>query len=395
MSIYKSLGLDPIINAAGAVTRLGGAPMPAPVLTAFKDAAKQWVPLELLQAAASRMIAQCTGAEAGLVSAGSAAALTLGAAAIMTGNDLSRMEKLPHSEDFPHQFIVSRDHRSGYDHAVRAAGARFVEVGFNEVVAGAGVRRAEVWEYEAAIGPRTAGIFYTYGPASEPALPELVKMAKRRKLPVMVDAAGELPPRSNLFLAAATGADLVAFSGGKAIRGPQSTGILCGRGELIASAAVQMLDMDDIWELWEPPADFIDKSAFPGLPRHGVGRALKVSKEEIVALVTALAMFEDGSYDQDLKSYQDLLNQIVELLDGLPLSCDVSQTEDERPPVLTIKLDPAAPPAIDICRKLRNGSPQIHVGQGQLREGALVIHPLCLDAEQALTIANRIRSLLS
>ena len=343
------------------------------------------------------MIAQCTGAEGGIVSAGSAAALTLGAAAIMARYDLVKMEKLPHSEDFPHEFIVSRDHRSGYDHAVRAAGARFVEVGFNEVVAGAGVRCAEVWEYEAAIGPNTAGILYTYGPNSQPALTDLVAMANRHEIPVLVDAAGELPPRSNLFLAAASGADLVAFSGGKAIRGPQSTGILCGKADLIASAALQMLDMDDVWELWDPPIDLIDKSAVVGMPRHGIGRALKVSKEEIVALITALAMFEDGTYDKELVRYRELLDSICELLDGLPVRCLIETGIDEREcqPMLSIFIDDPAMTALELCRKLRNGEPQIHVGQGRLNQGAIVIVPLCLDAEQALAIANRIRTLLS
>src|SRR5262245_55317486 len=128
MSIYDRFGVTPIINASGSVTRLGGAPMPPAVLQAFQEAAGESVSLEQLQAAASRRIAEVTGAEAGLVTAGSAAALTLGTAAILAGNDLGRMEKLPHCDGFPDEFIVAREQRSGYDHAVRAAGARLVEV---------------------------------------------------------------------------------------------------------------------------------------------------------------------------------------------------------------------------------------------------------------------------
>ena len=118
MGIYKEFGVTPIINASGAVTRLGGAPMPEEVLKAFNEAARSTVPLEQLQAAASKAIAEATGAEAGLVTAGAASALTMGAAAILTGYDLSKMERLPHCEGFPHQFIVAREQRSGYDHAV-------------------------------------------------------------------------------------------------------------------------------------------------------------------------------------------------------------------------------------------------------------------------------------
>src|SRR5207247_3523684 len=113
-----------------------------------------------------------------------------------------------------------------------------------------------------------------------------VAKAHARGLPVLVDAAGELPPRSNLRSIVATGADLVAFSGGKAIRGPQATGILCGRRDLVGSAALQMLDLDDHFELWDPPANLIDKTKLPGMPRHGLGRGFKVSKEQIAALLT-------------------------------------------------------------------------------------------------------------
>src|SRR5215813_3098234 len=170
MSIYHKWGLEPIINASGSVTRLGGAPMPEAVLEAFCAAARESVPLDALQGAASRAIAAETGAEAGLVTGGAAAALTLGAAAILTGYDLGRMERLPCCDGFPHELVMAREQRNGYDDAVRAAGARLVEVGFNEIVAGAGVRRAEGWEFEVAFGPRTAGVLYVYDPAARPPL---------------------------------------------------------------------------------------------------------------------------------------------------------------------------------------------------------------------------------
>src|SRR5262249_17757731 len=160
MSIYNDWGLEPIINASGAVTRLGGAPMREAVLEAFCAAARDSVPLDALQAVASRALAEATGAEAGLVTSGAAAALTLGTAAILTGYDLGRMERLPCCAGFPPELIVARETRNGYDHAVRAAGARLVEVGFNEIVAGAGVRRTGGWEDEAAFGPQTAGGVY-------------------------------------------------------------------------------------------------------------------------------------------------------------------------------------------------------------------------------------------
>jgi L-seryl-tRNA(Ser) seleniumtransferase len=393
MTIYERFGVTPIINASGSVTRLGGAPMAEAVLQAFHNGAAEAVSLEQLQAAASRRIAQVTGTEAGLVTAGSAAALTLGAAAILTGYDLAKMERLPHCDGFPHEFVIAREQRNGYDHAVRAAGAWLVEVGFNEIVANAGVRRTEAWEYEAAFGSNTAGIVYVFSPTSQPPLAEVVERAHRYRLPVLVDAAGELPPRSNLRAIAATGADLVAFSGGKAIRGPQSTGILCGRQELIGPAAVQMLDMDDHFDLWDPPADLIDKTQLGGIPRHGIGRNLKVSKEEIVALLTALELFSSGAYDADLSAFRSYLDAIVAPLHDLPVRCAIIDQEDgEGLPTLEVTLDEThlGRTASDVCRSLRQGNPPIYVGHGRLAGGILVINPLCLNPDRAAALARRL-----
>lgn len=394
MSIYQKLGVEPIINACGSVTRLGGAPMPPEVLESFHEAAGEWVPLELLQAAASRKIAEHTGAEAGLVTSGSAGAQTLGAAAILAGHDLRRMEQLPHCDDFPHELIIAREQRSGYDHAVRASGARLVEVGFNEIVSNAGVRRTESWEYEAAINENTAGIVYVHAEDSQPALTEVVKVAHQHGLPVLVDAAGEVPPRSNLKAIAAMGADLVSFSGGKAIRGPQSTGLLCGRRELISSAALQMLDMDDHGQLWQPPTDYIDTSLFKGLPRHGIGRALKVSKEEIVAVLTALDLFASGAYDAqnlEFRSWLEMIGEELELANVNATCYLVDPESSERWPQLEIQVDEAkVGSAFEVCQKLRQGSPPVYIGHGRLHEALLTINPICLTADYARVLAKRL-----
>jgi seryl-tRNA(Sec) selenium transferase len=390
MAVYENLGVSPIINACGSVTRLGGAPMPPEVLRAFCDAAGDAVSLEQLQAAASKRIAAHTGTEAALVTAGSAAALTLGAAAIMTGYDPGRMERLPHADGFPHEFVVAREQRSGYDHAVRAAGAKLVEVGFNEIVANAGVRRTEAWEYEAAFGPNTAGIAYCFAPDSRPPLAEVVAVARRRGVPVLVDAAGELPPRRHLTEIPATGADLVAFSGGKAIRGPQSTGILCGRRDLIAAAAVQMLDMDDHPQLWDPPAEFIDKRKLAGVPRHGVGRGMKVSKEEIAALLTALDLFAAGAYDERLTVFRGWLESIASALAVTSANCRIVESSDgERWPLLEISVGSSA---FAVCRRLREGSQPVYVGHGRLPEGRLVVNPFCLHDHQVPVLAERLKN---
>ena len=394
MSIYEQFGVRPIINASGAVTRLGGAPMPPEVLRAFTEAAGQAVPLDLLQAAASRVIAEITGAEAGLVTAGAAAALTLGTAALLTGFDCGRMERLPHCEGFPCEFVMAREQRNGYDHAVRAAGARLVEVGFHEIIAGAGVRRAETWEYDAAFGPHTAGVLYVHGADARPPLAEVVAAAHRRGIPVLVDAAGGVPPRERLRSLVASGADLVAFSGGKAIRGPQATGILCGRRDCIAAAAVQMLDMDDHPELWDPPAEFIDRQRLPGLPRHGIGRGFKVSKEQVVALLTALRLYAAGGYDAIVAGYRPRLARLAAALRGARASCTLCDPGDsETYPILEIAIDEVAlgRDAFAVCRRLRRGDPPVYVGHGRLAQGRLVIHPLNLDDASAEALARRLR----
>lgn len=398
MSIYQKLGVEPIINACGSVTRLGGAPMSPEVLESFREAAGEWVPLEQLQAAASRKIAEHTGTQAGLVTSGSAGALTLGAAAILAGHDLRRMEELPHCDHFPHEFIIAREQRSGYDHAVRASGARLVEVGFNEIVSNAGVRRTEQWEYAAAINENTAGIVYVHAEDSQPALKDVIEVAHQHGIPVLVDAAGEVPPRSNLKAIAATGADLVSFSGGKAIRGPQSTGLLCGTRELISSAALQMLDMDDHGQLWQPPVDFIDTSLFQGIPRHGIGRALKVSKEEIIAVLTALDLFASGAYDaQNLEfgSWLETIGEELELANVNATCYLVVPENNERWPQLEIQInETAVGNAFEICQKLRQGSPPVYVGHARLHEGILTINPLCLTADYVRILSQRLCEVL-
>jgi L-seryl-tRNA(Ser) seleniumtransferase len=214
------------------------------------------------------------------------------------------MERLPDASGFPSEFVVAREQRNGYDHAVRAAGARLVEVGFHEVVAGAGVRRAEAWEFAAALGPMTAGVLYVHDAEARPPLPAIVEVAHARGLPVLVDAAGELPPRANLRGIIAAGADLVVFSGGKAIRGPQGSAILAGRRDLIDSVRLQTLDMDVDVDSW-----IAHEGAEP--PHHGLGRSMKIGKEQIVGLVVALQEFVARDHERDADELHDWLDSML------------------------------------------------------------------------------------
>jgi L-seryl-tRNA(Ser) seleniumtransferase len=225
-------------------------------------------------------------------------------------------------------------------------------------------------------------------------LNEVVAAAHARGLPVLVDAAGELPPRTNLSAILATGADLVAFSGGKGIRGPQATGILCGRRELVGAAALQMLDMDDHFALWEPPANLIDRSRLPGLPRHGIGRGMKVSKEQIVALLAALELFVSGAYDRQLSEMREHLGRVETALKAAPVGCRLTVPADGQSlPILEIALDESAlgRSALEVCRGLRRGAPPVYVGHGLLDEGKLVINPLHLNAGRTEILIQRLR----
>ena len=396
MSIYGEFGVRTIINVSGASTRVGGALMPPVVVEAMARAAEESVSMPELQAGASRYIASVTGAEAGYVTAGASSALTLGAAAIMAGMDPGAMDRLPDTSGLRSEFIIAREHRNGYDHAVRVAGGTLIEVGMNEVVANAGVRRTEAWEYEAAVTERTAAIYYGQGPDSEPPLAEVVDVARRCGLPVLVDAAGELPPRANLRAFIDAGADLVCFSGGKALRGPQSSGILCGRADLIASAALQHLDMDEFFTVWDPPADLIPADGLPGIPRHGIGRGFKVSKEVVVALLAALRNFAEGGLDDSYRQQLGHLERLADSLAGLPVDVAVDRPS-EGSPVMRIALDEAAlgMDAFEISRRLRAGDPAVFVQEKALPQGVLTVHPLNLDEGRADALASALVAVLS
>ncbi len=291
MTVYERRGIPTIVNAAGTLTRLSGGVMRPEAAAAMAEAAAASVDMAVLEAHASGVIAGITGAEAGYVTSGASAGLLLATAACIAGLDPVLMARLPDTAGMKDEVIVARSQRNGYDHAVRAAGARLVEVGLSDRASGAGIRDAEAWEYAAAVTGRTAAILYVATPDSRPALPDVVAVGRAAGVPVIVDAAAELPPQANLGRFIAEGADLVAFSGGKAIGGPQASGILCGRGDLIMAAALQHLDMDVVAELWDPPPSLIDRRRLGGIPRHGIGRSCKVGKEEIIGLLTALDLF--------------------------------------------------------------------------------------------------------
>jgi len=397
VSVYEQLGLEPIINAAGASTRVGGPLMHPAAATVMAEAARASVPLDRLEGAASRVIAEVTGAEAGYVTAGAAAGLTLSAAACLARLDIGIMDRLPDTTGLPNEIVVSREQRNGYDHSLRAAGARLVEVGMNERVAGAGVRRTETWEYAAALSDRTVAVAYFASPESAPPVEDVAALCRQSGVPLIVDAAGQLPPAANLRRFIAAGADLVTFSGGKGLRGPQSTGIVAGRRDLIMSIALQHLDLDEHWSTWTPPENLIDRARLRGFPRHGIGRGFKVAREEIVALLVALQHFVAGDYRADLARFHSNLRTVANGLattPGLHASM-VGAPDEDRIPLLEIAIDEQllGRNAFEITKQLRCATPSVYVNESRLHEGVLVLNPLGLEDRLVDALIERLRAL--
>ena len=286
------------------------------------------------------------------------------------------------------EFIVPRSHRNSYDHAVRAAGGRFVEAGVADRIVGVGVRDTEGWELEGAITERTAGFFYVARPDSRPALPEVAVIARRNRLPLLVDAAAELPPKGNLRRFIDEGADLVVFSGGKAIGGPMASGILCGRRSLIVSALLQQLDLDFEFSSWQPPASLIDKHELKCVPRNGIGRSCKVGKEQIVGLLLALETFA-ATPDAVREERLTLVAQsLLEALRTVPdLQARVVADEENRG-VPRVEIKAAGHDAQEVANRLRAGIPSVRLDASRARAGVLLLIPTCLSSADAVPIAR-------
>ena len=376
--LLARFGLRPVINGNGPVTRLSGGVMAPEVAAAMVAASRVTVDMWDLQAAASRVIARATGAEAGIVTSGASAGILLGAAACLAGLDPGRMNRLPEVADDRRDFIVVRSQRNMYDRALAVAGGRIVEVGIADRYSGPGVRDADAWEIADAVTPRTAGIYYLAQPQSLPALADVVAVARAAGVPVLVDAAAQLPPAEHLRRFLEQGADLVAFSGGKAIGGPQASGILAGRADLVASALVQMLDMDVAPVAFCAPAEFGALNQMRGVPHHGVGRSCKVGKEEIFALMVALERFAGADAAARRAEWRAVLQAIIDAA-RLPAGRTLVITDDAVPLLAISDPDP-----VTLREALAQFTPPIHARLGDDR---LLISPIALAPDAPLLIA--------
>lgn len=369
MNIYESLGIRPVINAQATLTRLGGSLMPPEVLEAMIEAARCFVDLDELQLRVGERIAELTHNEAAYVSSGAAAGLVLATSACITGHDPDLTHTFPHLEGLNNEVIIHKSHRNGYDYALQQVGARIVEIGEPEETTRV--------DFERAITPKTGAFFWFQGAMNRSGdlpLPEVIDVAKAYNIPVVVDAAAQLPPAGNLWYFTRIGADLAIFSGGKDLRGPQSTGLILGRRDLIEACRTL------------------------GNPNHGIGRPMKVGKEEMVGLLVAVERYVNldpsvvKSYcENTVNLWCDSLNKVV----GLTAQRSFPNEAGQPLPRCQLVIDSEQ---VGISRDalveaLANGNPSIMVESvGDL---GLYLNPMTLEAGEEIIVLDRLLAIIA
>jgi L-seryl-tRNA(Ser) seleniumtransferase len=330
-NILKELGIRTFINAAGTYTAMTASLMHDEVVETIKQSAKQFAMLDEVQDKVGEKIAELCHAEAATVTAGCWSALVLGTAGVLTGMDMKKVAQLPNVTGMKSEVIVQKGHNIGYVHALTNTGAIIVEI-------------ETAQELEKAINEKTAMMWFlnTYAPMGKIQHEEWVAVAKKHKIPTMIDMAADVPPVSNLWKYNELGFDLVCVSGGKAMCGPQSAGILMGRKDLIAAARLS------------------------APPRGGnIGRGMKVNKEEIVGMYVALEKYIKQDHDAEWKMWESKIDSIktaVNSVEGVTTEISVPPIANHTP-LLFIKWDESKVKTNnkDLMLKLRNGSPSIEV----------------------------------
>lgn len=308
---YEHYGITPIVNAVGYATRVSGSCPHPDVIAAMAEASARYVEIDDLLQAADQLIQRCTTAEAGLITSGASAALALAAAACLAKNDPDVMDRLPDiSACSRYEIIYPAPGPFDYDHPLRLSGAKLISLNYRTPDA--------LEQIERAITPQTAAIGYVwYGVQEFPSLDALIELAHRHQLPVIVDAAFSMPPVENLTTISRRGADLIAYSGGKHLGGPQASGILCGRKDLIRSAWVQMVDMDVRAGTWSLQP-WIDEGWISRPARHGIGRTMKVSKESMAGLMAALERYSRRDHAGERAHWSKTIDLIYTGVKELP-----------------------------------------------------------------------------
>ncbi len=356
--VYTRIGVRPFINCTSTYTINGGSAQLPEVIAAVQQAAHYHVNLDELQDAVGKRIAQLLGAEAAMVSSGAAGAVTCGTAACVAGGDPEVMHQLPNTEGIRNEVIVPKWSRSQYDQAVRNVGIRMVEV-------------QTLDDVERALGPKTVmatGQANLQEAGNPFTLEQFVAVLNKRKIPLLIDAAAELPLRPNPFLS--RGASLVAHSGGKILRGPQTAGILLGRKDLVTAA----------YRCSSPHMTF--------------ARAIKVSKEEIVGVLVAVEYLVErrdrNAEDREWRSWFQHIAERLKPIEGVRTKI-VDPPLPSYYPVLNIEWDPARIGLInaEVGKQLLDGEPRI-MSHAEGDGHSFVLRPAAMYPGEHLAVADRL-----
>ncbi len=366
MTIYEELGIRRVINASATLTRLGGSLMPTPVLDAMRDAAGAFIDLPEYQRRVGERIAQLTRNDAAFVSSGAAAGITLSVAACIAGIDPELIGAFPSLDGVRRtEVIVWHSQRNGYDYAARQTGARLVEIG------------PEDGELEEAISDRTACVLWFAGAHfAQGAYPldEVVRVAHERAVPVIVDAAAQIPPISNLWrFTREIGADIAIFSGGKGLRGPQSSGLILGRKDLIEGCRAN------------------------ASPNHTIGRPMKVGKEETAGLLAALEWSLAQNEQAAIEEYERIVRVWVEgLADVRGVRAERGFPSEAGQPharAIVHILAGAGLTRDEVVDRLWNRDPRIAVAPNG--HDALALNPQTLEPGEDEIVLSALREVLS
>ncbi len=358
---FRDLGVRPFINAAGTYTAMTASLMPPEVMSAIAYASKHYVMLDELQDKVGERIASLVHSEAAMVTSGAASALTLGTAAVLTGTDHQKIIDLPDLTHMKSEVIIQKSHRFGYEHAVRNCGIRFVEVETRE-------------DLERAISDKTAMMLFYNNNNKEGRIrdEEFAELGRKHGVPTLNDAAADVPPVENLWKYTKMGFDLVAFSGGKGIRGPQSAGLLLGRKDLIAAARLNA-----------PPNG------------NTIGRGMKVNKEEVLGMLVALELYLDKDHAREQREFEsraETIRSSAVAVPGVKAEIFVPEVANHVPHV-RISWDPARGlTAADAVKALRDGEPSIGT---RAENDTIVVGVWMMRSGEDKIVARRLRQVLA
>ena len=366
MDIYDKLGVRKVINAQGTVTSVGGSLMPQEAYQAMAEAGRSFVFLNELHQKAGAYIARLLGVEAAYVSSGAAGGMVLATAACLTGIAQDKIWALPDTNGWKNEIVVQKSDAANYVYqGMRHTGAHLVEVGTT--------RGTTVSQIEGGLTDKTVAIQLYLGRKEQPSVAEVTQIAQQADVRIIVDAAAELPPRSNFTEPLEQGADLVVFSGGKGIFGPQATGLILGRNELVEACLLN------------------------SNPHSSIGRPLKVGKEDICALIAALERFVSRDEETEIQEYKRRADTIVEEIGNIHSVRVQTLIADPRArpviPRVYIDLDPGyALTGEEICQRMLDGVPPVVMGA---MDTGVRVDVMMLEEWELRAVARRLKEVLS